>query len=210
MRFNLTDTIAAPSTPPGTSALAIVRVSGADAVSIVSKYFSQPEKLLSSAGYQAHYGNIVLEGNAIDEAVCLVFRTPHSYTGEDMVEITTHGNPELVNRVLELLLGSCRMAEPGEFTFRAFMNQRIDLAQAEAVSDLIHAQTRIAEQAALSQLQGKLSAQIRHYIDTLTDCRVKLELAIDFADQDLPPPPAAASQRTGRALYHRTAWQNPA
>lgn len=186
MLISLTDTIAAPATPPGISALSVIRISGRDAIIIVSRLFSQPEKLITAAGYQAVHGYIVDKQEPIDEVMCLVFRTPHSYTGEDMVEISGHGNPDLSSAILRLVLRECRMAEPGEFTFRAFMNHKLDLVQAEAVCDLISAQTSYAEKAALNQLKGKLSAQIRHYISALTDCRIKFELSIDFADQDLP------------------------
>jgi len=103
-----------------------------------------------------------------------------------MIELSGHGNPDLTNRILQLLLKQCRMAEPGEFTFRAFMNHKLDLAQAEAVSDLIHAQTSKAETAALNQLKGHLSTEISKLIAELTDCRIQFELSIDFADQDLP------------------------
>ena len=113
MRFNLTDTIAAIATPAGTSALAIIRVSGSDAISHVSKVFSAPDKLTNACGYQAVYGFIQDAGVVIDEVICLVYRHPHSFTGEDMVEITGHGNPDLVNRILQALLRQCRMAEPG-------------------------------------------------------------------------------------------------
>jgi len=186
MRFALNDTIAAIATPPGTSALAVIRVSGANAVANVSQIFSPKERLLSATGYQAVHGYITEGDEVIDEVVCLVFRNPHSYTGEEMVEITGHGNYDLINRILQLLLKTCRPAEAGEFTFRAFMNHKLDLAQAEAVSDLIQAQTDKAEAAALNQLKGFLSKEISGIIDELTECRIQFELSIDFADQDLP------------------------
>jgi len=148
MRFNLNDTIAAIATPPGVSALAIVRVSGGDAIAFAAEIFSEPHKLLKTAGNQATYGYIKDGEEVVDEVICLVFRNPHSYTGEDMVEISGHGNPDLSNRILQLLLKNCRLAEPGEFTFRAFMNHRLDLVRAEAVNDLIRAQTGKAEKAA--------------------------------------------------------------
>lgn len=186
MRFTLTDTIAAIATPAGTSALAVIRVSGEKAIPFVSAVFSQKDKLQNASGYQALRGYIVDNDEVIDEVICLVYRNPHSYTGEDMVEISSHGNPDLTNRILQLLLCQCRLAEPGEFTFRAFMNHKLDLAQAEAVSDLIHAQTAKAETAALNQLKGNLSKQIETLIKDLTDCRIQFELSIDFTDQDLP------------------------
>lgn len=186
MRFNLTDTITAIATPPGTSALAIIRVSGKDAISIVSNVFSEPDKITKASGYQAVHGYIKDGDELIDEVVCLIYRNPHSYTGEDMAEINGHGNPDLTNRILQLLLKSCRLAEPGEFTFRAFMNHKLDLAQAEAVSDLIHAQTAKAEITALNQLKGSVSKEITAIVSDITECRIQFELSIDFADQDLP------------------------
>ena len=186
MTFSLTDTITALATPPGTSALCIIRVSGSKAIQNVTSVFSSPQRLLSAEDHQAVHGYIRDGKRSVDEVVCLVYRHPHSFTGEDMVEISGHGNPDLANQILRLLLTSCRLAEPGEFTFRAFMNHKLDLAQAEAVNDLISAQTAKAEKSALNQLQGRLSEQIRYYVDALTECRICFELAIDFADQDLP------------------------
>lgn len=203
MRFNLTDNIAAISTPPGTSALAITRVSGIDAIRIVSQYFSDPQKLLQSEGYHAVHGFLVDNEEIIDEVICLVFRHPHSYTGEDMIEISSHGNPDLTGRILNILLKNCRLAEPGEFTFRAFMNHKLDLAQAEAVSDLIHAQTAKAEKAALNQLKGNLSKEIEQLIQDLTDCRIRFELSIDFADQDLPEMDLSEVRQSMQTIYER-------
>ncbi len=194
MRFALNDTIAAPATPPGSSALAVLRVSGPRAVERVSRVFSHPDKLTSAAGYQALHGYIRDGGEVIDEVVCLVFRQPHSYTGEDLVEITGHGNPDLSSRILQLLLKDCRLAEPGEFTFRAFMNHKLDLIQAEAVNDLVRACTAKAEAAALNQLKGSISKEIEAVIAELSDCRTRFELSIDFADQDLPGPDLGAEQ----------------
>lgn len=186
MRFNLNDTITAIATPAGNSAIAVIRVSGKDAIAIVSNIFSQKHKLLSAEGYQAVHGYIINGKETLDEVMCLIYRNPHSYTGEDMVEISGHGNPDITNRILQLLLRDCRLAEPGEFTFRAFMNHKLDLAQAEAVNDVINARTIKAEASALNQLKGSLSKQIMALADSLTNSRIQLELAIDFADQDLP------------------------
>ncbi len=192
MRFALNDTITAPATPAETSALEVLRVSGPESLAKVSRIFSEPDRLIKAKGYQAVHGYILEGKDVIDEVVCLVFRNPHSYTGEDMVEISSHGNPDLAARILQLLLKDCRLAEPGEFTFRAFMNHKLDLAQAEAVDDLIQARTSKSEQAALNQLRGRLSNQISALIADLTECRISFELSIDFADQDLPEPDLAA------------------
>ena len=186
MRFALNDIITAIATPPGISAIAVIRVSGNNAVSTVANFFDRPQKLTDAAGYQAVHGYILDGTEPVDEVICIVYRSPHSYTGEEMTEIFCHGNPDLTARILQLLLKNCRLAEPGEFTFRAFMNHKLDLAQAEAVNDLISAQTGKSEQAALSQLRGNLSREIDSIVKELTDCRIRFELAIDFADQDLP------------------------
>jgi tRNA modification GTPase len=202
MRFALNDTIAAPATPAGTSALAVIRISGPEAIELTAAIFSKPEKLLQAAGYNAVHGYITDAGAALDEVVCLVFRAPHSYTGEDMVELTCHGNPDLTSRILQLILKRCRPAEPGEFTFRAFINNKLDLAQAEAVGDLIHARTGRAETAALDQLRGKLSQELASLLDELSDCRMRFELSLDFADQDLPEPDLdAVAQRLQKVRF---------
>jgi len=182
------DDIAAIATPPGHSALAIIRLSGSKAISIVSQYFSKSRALSQSPSHRAIHGIMLDEhGEIVDEVICTLFHKDHSYTGEDLIEISCHGNPRIVNRILAILLRHARMAEPGEFTLRAFLNGRIDLTQAEAVGDLIHSQTDRSDKSALQQLQGKLYKWITPLLEMLTNLRLRFEMAIDFADQDLPP-----------------------
>ena len=185
--INQNDTICAQITPPGFSAIAVIRISGKDAISIVAKHFKPAKKLLQAQSHQILHGLFTNPaGQNIDEVLLSVFRCPRSYTGEDCVEISCHGNPNLVNRIMGALLLQARMANPGEFTLRAYLNGKLDLSQAEAVGDLIQAKAAKAESAALMQLQGNLSQHLQGILQRLTDARLRCELAIDFADQDLP------------------------
>ena len=190
---NVSEIICAPITPAGFSAIAVIRLSGKGCIQLVAKHFSHRKKLLSSPSHNLIFGSFLAEtGEAIDEVLLSVFREPHSYTGEDVIEISCHGNPNLVNRILQTLLLSCRLAKPGEFTLRAFLNGKMDLSQAEAVNDLIQAQATQAEKAALMQLKGKLSKYLQILLNRITELRIRFELAIDFADQDLPLPDSNA------------------
>jgi len=190
---NVSEIICAPITPAGFSAIAVIRLSGKGCIQLVAKHFSHRKKLLSSPSHNLIFGSFLAEtGEAIDEVLLSVFREPHSYTGEEVIEISCHGNPNLVNRILQTLLLSCRLAKPGEFTLRAFLNGKMDLSQAEAVNDLIQAQATQAEKAALMQLKGKLSKYLQILLNRITELRIRFELAIDFADQDLPLPDSKA------------------
>ncbi|MDY0152853.1 MAG: tRNA uridine-5-carboxymethylaminomethyl(34) synthesis GTPase MnmE [Candidatus Cloacimonas sp.] len=181
------EAICAPITPAGYAAIAVLRISGSDAISIVAKHFRPSNKLLKSPTHRVLHGTFYSEtGQAIDEVLLSVFRSPTSYTGEDSVEISCHGNPNLANRILSSLLLHARLARAGEFTLRAYLNGKLDLSQAEAVNDLIHAQASKAESAALMQVQGKLSHHLQLLLTQITDARLRCELAIDFSDQDLP------------------------
>lgn len=181
------EAICAPITPAGYAAIAVLRISGSDAISIVAKHFRPANKLLKSPTHRVLHGTFYSDsGQAIDEVLLSVFRSPTSYTGDDSVEISCHGNPNLVNRILGSLLLHARMAKAGEFTLRAYLNGKLDLSQAEAVNDLIHAQASKAESAALMQVQGKLSQHLQLLLTQITDARLRCELAIDFSDQDLP------------------------
>ena len=179
--------ICAQITPPGTGAISVVRISGSGSIGIVAQFFQPRAKLLNAATHTALFGSFhSQDGQMLDQVLCTVFRSPHSYTGDDTVEISSHGNPRLVSRILENLLSEARLAKPGEFTLRALLNGKLDLTQAEAVNDLISAQGSKAESAALMQIQGLLSLQLRELLDEITQARMRCELAIDFADQDLP------------------------
>jgi len=181
---NLTDTIAAPATPAGVSALAVIRVSGTDAISITNQCFSSD--LLTAEPYTIHYGHIVDGDTKIDEVLVSVFKNPKSYTGEDSVEISGHGSPYITGRILETVIKyGARMAEPGEFTLRAFLNQKLDLAQAEAVADMISSNSEASLQMALSQMRGGFSNDIALLRQELIDFAALIELENDFGEEDV-------------------------
>jgi tRNA modification GTPase len=181
------DTITAIATAPGESALAIVRVSGRDAVAIADRVFRGRAPLADAQGFTVHYGQAVnMAGEAIDEVLATLFRSPHSYTGEDAVEFSCHGGMVVTASVLDALLGAgARSAAPGEFTRRAFLNGRIDLSQAEAVADLITARSARAQRASLEQLSGRLGARVGALRRELLDLCALLELDLDFAEEGL-------------------------
>lgn len=177
-------TIAAIATPPGEGGVAIIRVSGADAIAIVGRIFSGP--IQRYASHTAHFGSIIDDGETIDEVLLLVMRTPRSYTGEDTVEIQCHGGSLITRRVLESVLkAGAKPASPGEFTYRAFMNGKIDLAQAEAVQQLIGAKNELALLAAKEQLSGSLSDKILTFKTELTDLAAIIEAWVDFPEEGL-------------------------
>lgn len=188
----LLDTIAAISTPIGEGGLAVVRLSGPEALQIGGKSF-KPFGTRSSAPEDAHshtihYGRVEHLGKVIDEVMLAVFRAPRTFTREDMVEISCHGGVLPAKLILDTLLASgARLAEPGEFTKRAFLNGRIDLAQAEAVADLIHARTEAALEAANEQLAGKLSRRIEELREEMVKTLAHIEAHIDFPDEDISP-----------------------
>ena len=178
------DTICALATPPG-GAIAIVRVSGPDAIAITDSIFSKP--LDKAEGYTLHFGQVMdVEGKELDDVLVSVFRAPHSYTGEDSTEISLHGSAYIVQNLLESLFwAGARQAEPGEFTMRAFMNGKLDLSQAEAVADLISSSTQATHQMALSQMRGQFSGELKDLQGQLLHLTSLLELELDFNDQDV-------------------------
>lgn len=181
---NLQDTITAPATPAGVSALAVVRVSGNDAIAIANRCFDK--NIEKADGYTIHYGHIVDGDVRVDEVLISVFRNPHSYTGEDSVEISGHGSPYITRRITETLLKSgARMAEPGEFTMRAFLNSKLDLAQAEAVADMISSNSEASLQMALNQMRGGFSNDIAVLRQELIDFAALIELENDFGEEDV-------------------------
>ncbi len=185
---NLNDTIAAIATPIGESGIGIVRISGKDAPSIADKIFiSKDNKKPSSfKTYTTHYGWVSDKAKIIDEVILTVMRAPKSYTKEDIVEINCHGGIVALRRVLDLVLeNGCRLAEPGEFTQRAFLNGRIDLAQAEAVLDIIRAKTDSALKIGVEQLKGNLSFQINKIRNSLVNILSLLEANIDFPEEEI-------------------------
>jgi len=181
------DIICARITAAGSSAIAVIRISGPASIELVSRYFRPRQKLLKAKGNSIVYGEFHdAEGSPVDEVLCSVFRAPHSYSGEDTLELSCHGNPAIAERILSILLSEARLAKPGEFTLRAFLNGKMDLSQAEAVADLISAGSSKAEMAALMQIKGYLSRHLSEILEGIRDARLRCELAIDFADQDLP------------------------
>jgi tRNA modification GTPase len=188
----LDDTIAAIATPLGEGGLAVVRLSGPQALAIADQSFlpagKNPLKPSAAATHTIHFGKIVRDQKVIDEVLLAVLRAPHTFTREDTVEITCHGGLLPAKLVLDTLLaGGARAAGPGEFTRRAFLNGRIDLAQAEAVADLIHSRTELALAAANEQLAGKLSQRINALRDEMMQTLAHLEAHIDFPDEDIAP-----------------------
>ncbi len=186
------ETIAAIATPLGEGGLAVIRVSGAKAFAIVDKSFQPVGKtsLKPSAAptHTIQFGKIIRDDKVIDEVLLAVLRAPRTFTREDTVEISCHGGLLPAKLVLDTLLASgARVAEPGEFTKRAFLNGRIDLAQAEAVADLIHSRTELALAAANEQLAGKLSQRINRLRDDLMHALAHVEAHIDFPDEDIAP-----------------------
>ena len=177
-------TICAIATAPG-GAIGIVRVSGPESVAVTSALFSKD--LTAVAGNTLHHGILhAPSGDVIDEVVVSLWRAPHSYTGEDCAEISCHGSGYVLRRVLDALCQQgCRMAEPGEFTQRAFLNGKMDLSQAEAVADLIAAENDSQHRLALSQLRGGISTRLQELRDRLLRLTSLLELELDFSDQDV-------------------------
>lgn len=182
---NATDTIVALATPQGVSALAIIRLSGKDAIAVTDRVF-KGKRLAQQPSHTVHLGTLEREGKSIDEVLVTVFKEPNSFTCENSVEISCHGSPVIVREILKLLVhNGARLAEPGEFTKRAFLNGRFDLAQAEAVADLIHAETDNARQAALNQMRGGFSNEIRHLREELIHFASLIELELDFGEEDV-------------------------
>lgn len=186
--MNIEDTICAPATVPGTGAIAIIRMSGKDSFRIADKVVSCKGATISETeGYKLRYG-VALEadGTDLDTVLVSVFRSPHSYTGEDSVEISCHSSKFVVERLLQRLVDSgARMAGPGEFTQRAFVNGKMDLAQAEAVADVISSQNAAAHRVAYSQLKGGFSKELKTLRDELLKMTSLLELELDFSEEDV-------------------------
>ena len=186
----LEDTIAAISTPLGEGGIGIVRISGKDAIRIAGKIFKGEKSVSQLTSHRVNYGEIIdsESGEVIDEVLLTLFLAPKSYTTEDLVEISCHGGQLVLTRVLEQAVKcGARLAEPGEFTLRAFINGRIDLSQAEAVAEIIRAKTDLGLRLALKHLKGDLSERINSYRDKLIDILAKLEVEIDFSEEEVEP-----------------------
>lgn len=181
-------TICAPATIPGTGAISIIRVSGEDSLAIADKVIDvKGESLSETEGYRLRYGTIFADdGSVLDNVIVSVFRAPHSYTGENSVEISCHASRFIVNAVLELLVNAgARIAAPGEFTRRAFVNGKMDLAQAEAVADVIASQSAASHKVAMNQLKGGFSSELRALREKLLTMTSLLELELDFSEEDV-------------------------
>jgi tRNA modification GTPase len=189
------DTIAAIATPPGVGGIGVVRVSGQDAFSLVLPLLRRPGgQTTLPPSHRLTYGHIVDPDSqeVLDEVLVAFMRAPHTYTAEDVVEIQGHGGPLVLHRILRTVLAQgARMAHPGEFTLRAFLNGRLDLAQAEAVMDLIEAQTEAGQRLAMQQLRGRLSAQLQEVRSSLLEVIARIEASIDFPEEDVPTPQPA-------------------
>lgn len=184
-------TIAAVATPLGEGGIGIVRLSGPDSIAIADTIFrpKQGKGLKDQESYKLRYGKVVdpATGRTVDEALAVAMRGPHSYTAEDVVELQCHGGVVVVQEVLELCLKQgATLAEPGEFTKRAFLNGRLDLSQAEAVIDIVRSPTRLGLEVAIDQLEGSLSQKVKDLQEKLYQITVRVEASIDFPEDDLP------------------------
>ncbi len=178
-------TICAISTAYGAGGIAVIRVSGEQAISIVDSLFAGRVRLCDAAANTIHFGRIQRGNEVLDEVLCSVFRAPHSFTGEDTVEIACHGSLYIQQELLRWLIDAgCKAAEPGEFTRRAFLNGKMDLTQAEAVADLIAAQSKAEKDLALSQLRGSVSNELASLRERLLHFTSLIELELDFADHE--------------------------
>lgn len=177
--------ICAISTPYGSGGIAVIRVSGEESITIVDKLFQGRCALRDAKAASVHFGRIERNGEVLDEVLCSVFHAPHSFTGENTVEIACHGSLYIQQEMLRWLIDAgCKAAEPGEFTRRAFLNGRMDLTQAEAVADLIASQSKAEKDLALSQLRGSVSSELANLRERLLHFTSLIELELDFADHE--------------------------
>lgn len=186
--MDINGTIAAIATPAAAGGIGIVRISGEASTKIAQKIFMPVREtdLTKSKGYRAYFGKVVEDGEEIDEAVCLVFRAPHSYTGEDVVEISCHGGLYITQRVLQAAISAgARIAEPGEFTKRAFLGGKMDLSAAEAVMSMVSAQGEQAAKAALNALDGALSRKIHDAAQKVISAAAGMAAWVDYPDEDI-------------------------
>ncbi len=187
--MNSNSTIAAIATPPGIGAIAVIRINGPLAISICEKVFRSAKKgkrLAEQFPYTIHFGSITDGDKIIDQVLVSLFKAPNSYTGDDLVEISCHGSPYIQQRILELLIqNGAEMAQPGEFTLRAFLNGKIDLSQAEAVADLIASTGDASRRVALNQIRGGFSSKLKELRDQLLHFISLVELELDFSEEDV-------------------------
>ncbi len=184
----LQDTIVALATPSGAGAIAVIRISGNDAITICSPLFRSisKKKLHEQKSHTVHLGHIIDEERILDEVLVTLFKNTNSYTGEPTIEISCHGSSYIQQEIIQLLLrNNCRMANPGEFTLRAFLNGKLDLSQAEAVADLIASDSQASHQIAMQQMRGGFSNEIKDLRDELLNFASLIELELDFAEEDV-------------------------
>ena len=183
------DTIVALATPSGSGAIAVIRVSGKDAISLVDKHFKSvvdDKTLINQKTHTIHLGHIIDDERTIDEVLVSIFKDPNSYTGENVVEVSCHGSSYIQQEIIQLFLRSgCRMASPGEFTLRAFLNGKLDLSQAEAVADLISSDNEASHKIAMQQMRGGFSSEIAKLREELLNFASLIELELDFAEEDV-------------------------
>ncbi|WP_159023793.1 tRNA uridine-5-carboxymethylaminomethyl(34) synthesis GTPase MnmE [Formosa sp. L2A11] len=186
--MNYNDTIIALATASGAGAIAVIRLSGTDAISLASKAFKSVsgKKLENQLTHTIHLGHILDDKRVIDEVLVSVFKNPKSYTGENVIEISCHGSQYIQQEIIQLFLRKgCRMADPGEFTLRAFLNGKLDLSQAEAVADLISSDNEASHQIAMQQMRGGFSSEIAELREELLNFASLIELELDFAEEDV-------------------------
>jgi tRNA modification GTPase len=183
------ETICALATPPGTSAIAVIRISGPEAFHVLNQVFKPKNKevnIHTTKTHTLHFGEIFDTEGVVDDVLVSVFKSPHSYTGEDSIEISCHGSEYIQQRIVELLLSKgLRLATPGEFTLRAFLNSKFDLSQAEAVADLIASQSKASHDLALNQMRGVFSNRIKELRQQLVNFASLIELELDFSEEDV-------------------------
>ncbi|KAB7530514.1 tRNA uridine-5-carboxymethylaminomethyl(34) synthesis GTPase MnmE [Flagellimonas olearia] len=182
------DNIVALATPSGTGAIAVIRISGPDAISMADSVFQsvKGKELAKQKSHTIHLGHIVDDGKVLDEALVSIFKGPHSYTGENVVEISCHGSPYIQQQIIQLILQKgCRTASAGEFTLRAFLNGKMDLSQAEAVADLIASDSEAAHDIAMQQMRGGFSNEIQKLREELLNFASLIELELDFSQEDV-------------------------
>src|SRR5690606_28380680 len=182
------DSIVALATPSGAGAIAIIRISGSEAIAIGNSVFKsiKNKDLTKQKTHTLHLGHIVDDNKTLDEVLVSVFKGPNSYTGENTIEISCHGSTYIQQQIIQLLLRrGCRMADAGEFTLRAFLNGKLDLSQAEAVADLISSDNEASHQIAMQQMRGGFSSEISKLREELLNFASLIELELDFAEEDV-------------------------
>lgn len=198
------DTICAIATPHGMGAIAMIRISGSNAFTAVTSVFQRNGKTMpieDIVSHKAFYGHIIYKGEMLDEVLVTFFKSPHSFTGEDSAEISVHGSVYVQQRLLQVLIAQgCRMAEAGEFTRRAFVNRKFDLAQAEAIADLIESESEAAHRVAINQLKGGFSKELQVMRSKLLEMTSLMELELDFSEEDVE----FADRSQLKALLHET------